>query len=48
MVCFCDIPLSDIAEHTQKYGNYAIGLKKTWAMEQGVTPILYVHDNSVL
>ena len=47
MVCFCDIPLSDIAEHTQKYGNYAIGLKKTWAMEQGVTPILYVHDNSV-
>lgn len=47
MVCFCDIPLSDITEHTQKYGNYAIGLKKTWAMEQGVTPILYVHDNSV-
>ena len=46
MVCFCDIPLSNIAEHTQKYGNYAIGIKKTWAMEQGVSPILYVHDNT--
>ena len=46
MVCFCDIPLSNIAEHTQKYGNYAIGIKKTWAIEQGVTPILYVHNHS--
>ena len=46
IVCFCDIPLSNMAEHTQKYGNYAIGIKKTWAIEQGVTPVLYVHDNS--
>jgi len=46
MVCFCDIPLSNIADHTKKYGNYAIGIKKTWAIEQGVTPVLYVHDNS--
>ena len=46
MVCFCDIPLSNIADHTKKYGNYAIGLKKTWAIEQGVSPILYVHDNT--
>ena len=46
MVCFCDIPLSNIADHTQKYGNYAIGIKKTWAMNQGVTPVLYVHDKS--
>ena len=46
MACFCDIPLSDIVEHTQKYGNYAIGLKKSWAIDQGVSPILYVHDNT--
>lgn len=46
MVCFCDIPLSNIAEHTQKYGNYAIGVKKKWAIKIGVSPILYVHDNS--
>lgn len=46
MVCFCDIPLSSISQHTMKYGNYAIGIKKTWAIEHGVTPILYVHKNS--
>ena len=48
MVCFCDIPLSQIAEHTSKYGNYAIGIKKDWAIKQGVTPVLYVHENSLI
>lgn len=48
MVCFCDIPLSQIVEHTSKYGNYGIGIKKDWAMKQGVTPVLYVHDNSLI
>lgn len=47
MVCFCDIPLSSINEHTAKYGGYAIGLKKSWAIDQGVSPILYVHDKSI-
>lgn len=48
MVCFCDIPLSQIEEHTSKYGSYAIGVKKSWAIERGVTPVLYVHDNSLI
>lgn len=48
MVCFCDIPLSQIADHTSKYGNYAIGIKKDWAIKQGVTPVLYVHENSLI
>ena len=48
MVCFCDIPLSQITEHTLKYGEYAIGIKKDWAIKQGVSPILYVHDNSLI
>lgn len=46
MVCFCDIPLSSISDHSEKYGKYAIGIKKSWAIEQGVTPILYVHEKS--
>lgn len=48
MVCFCDIPLSQISEHALKYGEYAIGIKKDWAIKQGVSPILYVHDNSLI
>lgn len=48
MVCFCDIPLSQISEHALKYGEYSIGIKKDWAIKQGVSPILYVHDNSLI
>lgn len=48
MVCFCDIPLSHISEHTNRYGRYAIGIKKDWAMKQGVSPVLYIHDNSLI
>lgn len=48
MVCFCDIPLSQISEHSAKYGKYAIGIKKEWAIQQGVTPVLYFHENSLI
>lgn len=48
MVCFCDIPLSQMSEHSLKYGEYAIGIKKDWAIKQGVSPILYVHEKSLI
>lgn len=46
MKCFCDIPLSQISEHTKKYGKYGIGLTKNWAMRNGVSPIIYLYENS--
>lgn len=46
MVCFCDIPLSQILEHSKTYGNYAIGLKKEWAIKNGISPVIYFHNNS--
>jgi hypothetical protein len=46
MVCFCDIPLSQINRHIKRYGSYAIGLTKEWGMKKGITPVLYVHKNS--
>jgi hypothetical protein len=46
MVCFCDIPLSQIGNHSKQYGNYGIGLKKSWGTKKGVTPVTYYHSNS--
>lgn len=51
MVCFCDIPLSQIRNHISKYGNkkdggYAIGLKKKWGILKRITPVLYFHTES--
>jgi hypothetical protein len=46
MACFCDIPLSSIHHHILKYGNYGIGLSKSWGIENNITPVQYVHKNS--
>jgi hypothetical protein len=46
MVCFCDIPLSQIRNHARDYGLFAIGLSKSWARKKGITPVLYVPNDS--
>lgn len=46
MACFCDIPLSQIKEHTKKYGTYSIGLTKEWGIKNGLSPVLYTNDES--
>ena len=30
MICFCDIPLSQINNHIATYGEYGIGMSKEW------------------
>lgn len=42
-VCFCDIPEYAIHDHSNQYGAYGIGLKKSWGMANGITPIRYIH-----
>ena len=46
MVCFCDIPLNVVYEHSSKYGSCAIGLNKKWGEKYGLSPVIYVHKNS--
>lgn len=41
MVCFCDIPISRISEHTSFYGDYGIGLTKDWGIRSQLVPIVY-------
>ena len=48
MVCFTDIPLDHLEEHTKQYGEYGIGMNKEWGIRNGLNPILYVVDDSDL
>ena len=41
MVCFCDIPLSRIDEHTAFYGSYGLGMTKRWALLNSLSPVFY-------
>jgi hypothetical protein len=48
MVCFCDIPISRIAEHVAFYGSYGIGLTKQWGIKNNLNPVIYFSgDNPV-
>lgn len=48
MVCFCDLPLSQLGEHVHFYGCYGIGMTKEWGIASGINPVLYLHPRSDL
>lgn len=48
MISFCDIPLTRTSMFKARYGDYAIGLSKEWALKKQINPILYVNDERIL
>ena len=48
MLCFCDIPLSQVKEHIGGYGCYGIGVTKNFARNNKITPVTYLHQGSLL
>jgi len=48
MISFCDIPLTDIQYHTDKYGSFAIGFTREWTVKNRLNPVVYIDKNSRL
>lgn len=48
MVSFCDLRLSELASHMDKYGSYGVGMSKQWAHQKGLNPVSYINRDSEL
>ncbi len=46
-VCFCDLKKDDSKFHSDCYGHYAIAITKGWGIKNEITPVWYVHENSI-
>jgi hypothetical protein len=46
VVCFCDIPLSDLAIHTKKYSRFGLAFEKQFLIDRGACPVFYVANES--
>lgn len=47
MVSFCDAPLSQTKELMKSYGYYGLGMSKKWGQKKGVSPVLYLQEDSL-
>ncbi|MFZ0426802.1 MAG: abortive infection system antitoxin AbiGi family protein [Acidobacteriota bacterium] len=41
-VCFCDIPVADLALHAAKYSRFGLSFRKEFIIQQGGTPVFYM------
>lgn len=48
VVCFCDIPISNLEIHTSNYGYFGVGLTKEWGKQNKLNPVMYINPVSHL
>ena len=46
VICFCDIPVTDLDIHMTKYSRFGLSLLKPFLVSKGANPVLYVAINS--
>jgi hypothetical protein len=46
VVCFCDIPVTDLEIHMNKYSRFGLSFLKPFLIGKGASPVLYVANNS--
>ena len=42
VICFCDLTKNTLKHHKSRYGYYGIGLSKSWAISNYLSPLFYV------
>jgi hypothetical protein len=46
VICFCDIPVTDLAIHMTKYSRFGLSFHKPFLVRKGANLVLYVANNS--
>lgn len=42
VICFCDLVKKTLKQHQKRYGYYGIGLSKSWAISNYLSPLFYI------
>jgi hypothetical protein len=45
-ICFCDIPVTDLEIHMNKYSRFGLSFLKRFLIGKGANPVMYVAKNS--
>jgi Putative abortive phage resistance protein AbiGi, antitoxin len=45
-ICFCDIPVTDLEIHMNKYSRFGLSFLKDFLVGKGANPVMYVAENS--
>lgn len=46
VVCFCDIPESELAIHVRKYGKFGLAFRKEFLVGKGASPVFYIANEA--
>ena len=48
VVCFADIPKTELQIHIDKCSRFGIAFKKSFLIENGANPVFYIEENSII